>query len=71
MQTLMGKAVRTTEEEIEYLEKQRDYLESILSNQTPYKALQSQKNGARTEFTDPLKVEEMLQKIKNKLASLK
>ncbi len=64
-------ARRTLTETIQKLELRRDEIENKLSAHESYKALQAQGNqGARTEFTDPVKLEESLDKINNKLATL-
>ena len=64
-------ARRTTLETIAFYETRRDTLEAKIDAIEATKALQSQGNqGSRSEFNDPLKLQEMLDKINNKLALL-
>lgn len=62
-------ARRTPLETIAYYEKRRDSLQDKIEENEAFKAIQAQGNqGSRAEFTDPLKLEESLEKINNKLA---
>jgi DNA gyrase/topoisomerase IV subunit A len=64
-------ARRTLAEEITQLETERDALETLLSEQERYSELEAQgTEGAKTRFTDPKKLYERLDKIKNRLSVL-
>jgi hypothetical protein len=64
-------ARRTVDDQITLLEARRDSLEEKLEAHESYKSLKAQGNeGATTDFTDPLKLQEMLDKVNNKLALL-
>ena len=64
-------ARRTLQQEIDALETRRDNLETKLAEHESYKSIEGQgSQGAKTEFTDPLKLQEMLDKVNAKLATL-
>ena len=64
-------ARRTNQDEIVRLEARRDSLESKISEAESYKTLESAGNhGSRTEFTDPTKLNSMLERVNNKLHNL-
>ena len=64
-------AKKTVAEKINLLEARRDSLEAKLEEQEQYKTLEGQgSEGARTDFTDPLKLNSMLNTVNDKLADL-
>lgn len=64
-------AKRTIAERITKLEARRDSLEAKLEAHESYSSLEAQgSEGASTSFTDPTKLNEMLNEIENKLAKL-
>ena len=64
-------AKRNIQGEIDVLEARRDNLEASLLAHENYKKLKGQgMAGAETEFADPRKFEENLQKVRNRLSIL-
>lgn len=64
-------ARRTISEKVTALEARRDSLEAKLEAHESYRTLIAQgTHAAQTDFTDPLKLQEMLDKVNNKLSIL-
>ena len=64
-------ARRTIDEQIANLETRRDSIEDKLEAHESYRTLRAQgSEGSQTDFTDPLKLQEILDKVNNKLSLL-
>ena len=64
-------ARRTISETIAKFETRRDNLEKKIEEHESYKSIKGQgSQGATTEFTDPSKLEQSLDRVNNKLENL-
>lgn len=63
---------QTLDEQIEELEEEISNYTTILKNQSGYKSIKGAGNeGAQTDFTDPLKIKELRQEARDRLAHVK